>query len=537
MPKIVPKAPAFATTEHRNNIASVHSDGEDPVANSNRYDNVEDAASTTTGGTGTGIGVVAQHGSGSEHAAASNNSGEEPDAEADDTDDSGEELDAEADDTDELDTQPRQANDNTAVIKCTIRGCKIRQAAVPLETCCGGDCTRTVHYQCYIHCVQKRSKGKIPDPEGDMVGLGFCTQKCYHKYITADEKGENWHNDGAKGKNDPECSENLLVNMFLSSEEAYSRYRNPYPKRKKDICNEWAKAINKKGVTKIRKGKDVQNKIESIENQMKLAQDFADSDTGQGLQESDPDSFDAAILLRCKFYFELRDIFIKRAGMKPLATTETMLRHSDDEDDYDDDDDGDNMFGNNHDDGFSSSDDGNSNNDCKNDVSCSGSNGDNAALDLTGDDSNDDEDVVIVDESTKSRKAKNSDCSSGTTPQQKKGGKDKEVAKATRKKGSDKKTTKRGSKKETTDQLLHALIEEKLAEKKMKRQKLEGEKKRKKFEDYDLTDYDQFIEFSTKYKKIKENLGSGVQAALQFPEFERLLSPAEKSELHDQRMV
>jgi hypothetical protein len=100
-------------------------------------------------------------------------------------------------------------------------------------------------------------------------------------------------------------------------------------------------------------------------------------------------------------------------------------------------------------------------------------------------------------------------------------------------------TTPRGSKKQTVDQRLHALLEEKLAEKKLKRQKHKEGKKRKNFENYDLSlsDYDQFIEFSDKFKKIKDNLGSGVQAAVLFPEFERLLSPEEKSELRDRRMV
>jgi len=73
----------------------------------------------------------------------------------------------------------------------------------------------------------------------------------------------------------------------------------------------------------------------------------------------------------------------------------------------------------------------------------------------------------------------------------------------------------------------------------LKRQKHKEGKKRKNFENYDLSlsDYDQFIEFSDKFKKIKDNLGSGVQAAVLFPEFERLLSPEEKSELRDRRMV
>ena len=84
---------------------------------------------------------------------------------------------------------------------------------------------------------------------------------------------------------------------------------------------------------KQRSGKDVQNKVTAIEAQMRLAQDFSESSTGQGLQDgSILGSWDEAVKQKCKYWFLLQPVFGQRAGMKPMVTTEDMLKSLDDDD-------------------------------------------------------------------------------------------------------------------------------------------------------------------------------------------------------------
>jgi hypothetical protein len=69
---------------------------------------------------------------------------------------------------------------------------------------------------------------------------------------------------------------------------------------------------------------------------MRQAVDFALTATGQGLQEDDPATFEKAILLKCKFWNELSPVFMERANIRPLLTTEDILgngspNHSSDE--------------------------------------------------------------------------------------------------------------------------------------------------------------------------------------------------------------
>ena len=74
-----------------------------------------------------------------------------------------------------------------------------------------------------------------------------------------------------------------------------------------------------------RTAKHVQNKIATIESQMRQAVDFAFSATCKGLQEDDPATFEKAILLKCKFWNELSPVFMERAIIKSLLTTEDIL--------------------------------------------------------------------------------------------------------------------------------------------------------------------------------------------------------------------
>eukprot|EP00970_Alexandrium_tamarense_P000353 scaffold40_cov94-Alexandrium_tamarense.AAC.4 len=189
----------------------------------------------------------------------------------------------------------QEVSENRA--KCSVRGCKLGKTHTPMVTCAANE-------------LSEFEGGSLPadEEEGDMAGKVFCTVGCYQRYTKANAGGSFWHNDGANGWDDVNCSENLLVNRFLSREEENSKYRGPPGGQTKlDICNKWAEEINRHGVKKKRTGRDDGTRFGSWEE---------------------------ANTSKCKFWHDLHPAFIQRAGMKPTVTTEDILKSS--EDDIDD---------------------------------------------------------------------------------------------------------------------------------------------------------------------------------------------------------
>jgi len=380
-------------------------------------------------------------------------------------------------------------------------------------------CERTVHVPCFEHLVVKNSNGKIPpvSPEGDMAGKVFCTTGCYQNYIKANAVGYGWGNDGKNGALD--CSEVLLVNRFLSDEGEFSNYRSPpNGQTKLDVCNRWANTINGCGVMKHRSGKDVQNKVTAIEAQMRLAQDFSETSTGQGLQDgSTLGSWDEAVKQKCKYWFLLQPVFGQRAGMKPMVTTEDMLKTLDD----DDSDVSSVNFGNDNGGGFTSS---------------------------SGFMSSDDEDssVVEVHAHKKQKKGRNPE---GEREEETKKKKTTTTTKTPKKmKKTNKKGGGSGDKKQTsaqaqrnTDEQLAILVALKVADaqykNRMRKRELERSTRRR-LEDYDLTDCEQWIEFAERFETIKATMGGcAVRTAVQFPLFAEtsLLTAEEKMKVQEHR--
>ncbi len=270
---------------------------------------------------------------------------------------------------------------------------------------------------------------------------------------------------------------------------------------------------------KKRSGKDVQNKVTAIEAQMRLAQDFSETSTGQGLQDgSTAGSWDEAVKQKCKYWFLLQPVFGQRAGMKPMVTTEDMLNSLDD----DDSDVSSVDFGNDNGGGFTSS---------------------------SGFMSSDDEDssVVEVHAHKKQKKGRNPE---GEREEETK--KKKTRTKKTPKKM--KKTNKNGGgsgdKKQTstqaqrnTDEQLAVLLALKVADaqykNRMRKRELERSNRRR-LEDYDLTDCEQWIEFAERFQTIKATLGGcavRTAVAVQFPLFAEtsLLTAEEKMKVREHR--
>jgi hypothetical protein len=296
------------------------------------------------------------------------------------------------------------------------------------------------------------------------------------------------------------------------------------------------------GVRQQRTAKHLQNKIATIECQMRQAVDFALTATGQGLQEDDPATFEKAILLKCKFWNELSPVFMERANIRPLLTTEDILgngspNHSSDEcsnsivcsQQHDNDD---------------SDDDSDSSQHKK------GRRG--GVFDLSNSTDDDDDDD---EEEEEDQHSKNDDDGSGNAssshlqPVRKRHTKTKKTDGKAKKSKTEKRNTKKSLKKSPKKANIYELLQnllvmktEEMKEKKQKRrereEREEEKRKRNRVEDYDLTDIEQWLELSEKFKDICATVGgSKVQAALQFPKFAEtnLLSAEEKKEFRRQQ--
>ena len=460
--------------------------------------------------------------------------------------------------------------------KCNIKGCRLGAIQTQMEACCASEldgeqkCSRMIHYQCWLNIVVKNSKGKIShtDLVGEMDGKGFCTQKCYHSYLKDGAGGMMWSNDGKNGKNDPNCSENLLVKLCLSDQKLWEHYKDPCPMTKNDVCQEFADTINAHGVRIHRTAHQVRGKIDAIEAQMKQAIDFADTETGMGLELTDPDEWEHAIQLKCRFYHTLYPVWIDRAGMKPLQTTEDMLN-------YNSDDSSEAEFSV-RDEEMSSSDDDDSDEDAS---SSQQKKKEKEVTDLCSTSDDDDEEEEEEEGKDKSSAATSSvqkkkkagkqriqekeatyltmsdddeeekeGSSAATSAQKKKSVKQQQQKKKSRKgKTKTKKERKTKTKRNTptTDDLLRKLVEMKTeameakGKKRKEREELEeAKRKRAKFEDYDLNDFEQYLELSDKFKKLCDCVGGDkVQVCMQFPKFAEtnLLTDEEKHEFHERQ--
>ena len=85
-----------------------------------------------------------------------------------------------------------------------------------------------------------------------------------------------------------------------------------------------ASMINNKGVRQPCTCKQVQSRIEHIEQQFQSAHDWA-THTGQGIEEDDPNSFHAAVEKRCQYYSDLLDIFSDCASAQPQVSSDQIV--------------------------------------------------------------------------------------------------------------------------------------------------------------------------------------------------------------------
>jgi hypothetical protein len=215
--------------------------------------------------------------------------------------------------------------------KCHYKRCGIVDME-ELECCAAVGCKKVLHPICMELMHAYKEWFEDLDREDHVV---VCSKTCYDKHVAATMRKPNWKTDGANGPDDPKSSERILLD-WLMTEGNYSnkwRGKDAKGKKKKHVAAEIATIINAAKVKVFRDGKQVMNKMSHIEKCFRMAHDFANTETGQGLQENDPGEFDEAVKGKCPYYFDLIEIFGDRASAKPKAMSNDNLDSSEGEED------------------------------------------------------------------------------------------------------------------------------------------------------------------------------------------------------------
>ena len=209
--------------------------------------------------------------------------------------------------------------------KCASRACSLKD--IDPIPCKNPACTRFFHVECF---AKRYGKEQWHLEENDVC----CTKSCYGKIASTETMKAKrfWTNDGKEGLEDPNTSEKVLLDWLLLEGNYSNKWRGKHNggQKKIQVAASIASLINSSGVVVQRDAKQVSNKIEHFEKQFRKAHDFANSETGAGLQSSDPGSFEDAVKRHCSLYYDLLPVFGDRAGAKPKATNLDDLSFSKD---------------------------------------------------------------------------------------------------------------------------------------------------------------------------------------------------------------
>ena len=218
-------------------------------------------------------------------------------------------------------------------LKCSRRGCHLPPSSV-IFACSNPACDRAMHLVCcqkFIFGFHNLQPLVSPVPATHAVA---CTKKCYMKVAKTQVMAVE--TNGAT-LTIPKHSESILID-WLTTQGNYDRYRGSGNGglRKIQFAAMISARIKDAGVRKTRTPKDVQNKIEYVEKCFRCAHDWAHTETGEGLRESDTGTYEEALLRKCPWYFDIREIFEDRANARPLHTTDEMFQDTESGSDDDD---------------------------------------------------------------------------------------------------------------------------------------------------------------------------------------------------------
>jgi hypothetical protein len=134
-----------------------------------------------------------------------------------------------------------------------------------------------------------------------------------------------WNKDGKGGADDPNTSEKILLD-WLRAEGNYRNYRGSKNggHTKEYYAKQIQSLLEANQVRAKRHVRHITMKIADWEKKFSQASEWANSQTGQGLQENDPPTFEAAVKGKFKYYYELLEIFGDRGKHNPWFTTSNM---------------------------------------------------------------------------------------------------------------------------------------------------------------------------------------------------------------------
>jgi len=241
---------------------------------------------------------------------------------------------------DETQEEEGTATHQPSALKCHIKTCT-ENVDTPLLSCANTKCSRFLHQSCFRDCVLSKHLNALTGFEDGCKVV--CTKTCFTKHesqqrgeakkkLAAEKKASvpepakiAWNKDGKNGSDDPNHSEKLLV-AWMQDGNNWANFRggNQQGKTKKQYCKEIAKIINDSGVRQVRSPKDVENKINTIQNQFKIAFDWSQN-TGAGLKADDDFvGFEDGCKKRCKYWDELIEVMGSRAASRPGFSTDDM---------------------------------------------------------------------------------------------------------------------------------------------------------------------------------------------------------------------
>lgn len=219
--------------------------------------------------------------------------------------------------------------------KCCFRSCKVKGAQkLP---CSSADCNKLVHLMCYQGLLLNKHK-LSPLANGGVA----CTKKCHEKAVKElsgggdDQEGGrkgNWDSDGLNGPDDKNTSMKILLDWWMT-EGNYAKFCGKHNDgiKKKEFCASLAQKMSEETSSK-RDAKNVLSKIQHLEKRWREAYDFATSETGAGIAESDGQArFEDIVKRKCPYYYDLLDVMADRASSAPKVTS-----YEDDAEDVDDD--------------------------------------------------------------------------------------------------------------------------------------------------------------------------------------------------------
>ena len=237
--------------------------------------------------------------------------------------------------------EPQNDSDLSDGTRCSIKKCPIRN--VVKYRCSNESCDRTAHLTCYTGLILGKHPDLKPLPENLIAHCKKCHNEIWKRLNPGsgnDKDGRaTWDCDGKNGKEDPHTSTKILIDWW-TEQGNYEKYRgkNNNGTKKVQYAEKLAEKMRKETASTNRTSTEVKAKIAHVEASWRRAHEWATSETGAGLLESDDaqqiQSFEDTLLKRCKHYRDLEDIMIDRASNQPKLMSYD-LDMDDSEDDID----------------------------------------------------------------------------------------------------------------------------------------------------------------------------------------------------------